>query len=55
MPREDAEYYAARAEQERAMAQAASDPGARRSHLMLAEHYQRIADGNLREVGQLPK
>lgn len=54
MSRQDAEYYAARAEQERAMAHAASDPGVRRIHLMLAEHYQRIADGSLREVEKLP-
>jgi hypothetical protein len=51
MPRQDADYYAARAKQERAMAEAASDACARRTHQMLAEHYQRIADGAVREVG----
>lgn len=51
MPRQDAEYYADRARQERAMAEATKDLCARRTHQMLAEHYQRIADGVLREVG----
>ena len=51
MPRQDVEYYADRARQERTMADAAKDLCARRTHQMLAEHYQRIADGALREVG----
>ncbi|RSU21991.1 hypothetical protein DAH96_15045 [Sphingomonas koreensis] len=55
MPRQDAEYYAARAKQERAMAEAAHDSCARRTHQMLAEHYQRIADGALREMGPLER
>ncbi len=53
MQRQDAEYYADRARQERAMAEATSDSSARRAHQMLAEHYQRIADGALREVGKI--
>jgi len=53
MSRQDADYYAARAKQERAMAEAANDACARRTHQMLAEHYQRIADGALREIGPL--
>ena len=51
MARQDAEYYADRARQERAMAEAANNICARRTHQMLAEHYQRIADGALREIG----
>lgn len=53
MPRQDVEYYAARAKQERAMAEATNDTCARRTHQMLAENYQRIADGALREIGTL--
>lgn len=50
MPRQDAEYYAGRDRQERVMAEATNDLCARRTHQMLAEHYQRIADGAVREV-----
>ena len=50
MHRQDAEYYADRARQEWAMAQVAGEPSARRAHQMLAEHYQRIAEGVLKEV-----
>lgn len=50
MPRQDADYYADRARQERAMAESTNDPRTRRTHQMLAEHYQRIADGALSEL-----
>jgi hypothetical protein len=50
MPRQDAEYYANRARQERALAESTNDICARRTHRMLAEHYQRIADSALSEA-----
>lgn len=48
MPLDRAAYYARRAKQERKMAEA-SKGVARHSHLMLAEQYERIAAGILRD------
>lgn len=39
------DYYARRAKKERAMADAAKDPAARRAHAQMAERYERRADG----------
>lgn len=51
----DHAYYERRARNERVMAEAARDPAARRSHLMLAEQYERIATGSLHEWDDLPR
>jgi hypothetical protein len=55
MPIEQADYYARRARQERLMAEAAQEAAARWTHLMLAEQYERIAKGTLREWDQVPR
>lgn len=39
------DYYARRAEQERAMAEAAKNPGAKQAHNTMARRYERIACG----------
>jgi hypothetical protein len=49
MPVDQATYYARRARQERKMAEAAVSAAAKHGHLMLAEQYERIAQGKLRE------
>ena len=55
MPLDRAAYYARRAKQERKMAEASKGAGARHSHLMLAEQYERIAAGILREWDEVPR
>ncbi len=45
------EYYARRARQERYMAEHAKDASSRLPHLMLAEHYERIANGEILRTG----
>jgi uncharacterized protein YnzC (UPF0291/DUF896 family) len=55
MPVERANYYARRARQEHLMAEAAQEAAAKRTHLMLAEQYERIAKGTLREWDQVPR
>lgn len=51
MASSQSEYYAQRAEQERAMADAAKDPCARQSHHTLAQRYERIANGEKLKLG----
>lgn len=51
MPRGGPQYYARRARQERYMAENATDITARRAHLMLAEQYERIANGEILRTG----
>lgn len=51
MPRGGPDYYARRTRQERYMAENAKDATARRLHLMLAEQYERIANGEIIRTG----
>ena len=51
MPRGGPEYYAQRARQERRMADNAREATARYAHLMLAEQYERIANGEIVRTG----
>lgn len=53
MPRGGPEYYAQRARQERYMAENARTVAARLPHLMLAEQYERIANGEILRTGPL--
>ncbi len=50
MASHQSEYYAQRARQERAMAEAAKDPCARQSHQTMARRYERIANGEKIEL-----
>ena len=52
---DDLDYYERRARAERGMAEAAQESAAKRSHLMLAEQYERIATGTLREWDSVPE
>lgn len=45
MPDQNIEYYARRAIEERRRAETATDAGARRSHLSMAERYEALRDG----------
>ena len=45
MATSDPEYYAKRAAKSRQMADAAKDPGVRKTHLLMADRYDRRASG----------
>lgn len=47
----DLDYYRTRAAEERARAEAATDPAVRRAHEQLAERYERIAAGEQLTLG----